>query len=86
MNNTPDTRRRSLLASIALAETFTATLPMLTRDLDLVHNLPVSRDLVHSDLLWLQEMGLIRYSNDLAQITERGRDVVRGAATFPGAR
>lgn len=87
MNNTPDSRRRSLLASIALADVGTATLGYLVREMDMVHNLPVSRDLVHAEMIWLHEMGLIRYGVDnLAQITERGRDVVRQAAPWPGGR
>lgn len=87
MINDPNVRRRSLLASVAMAEVGTATVNYLVRELDMVHNLPVSRDLVHADLTWLDEMGLVRFGTDgLAQITERGRDVVRQAAPWPGGR
>lgn len=84
--HTPDDRRRALLVTVAVSEASSATLAHLTREMDLVHNMPVSRDLTHADLLWLHEMGLIRYGLELAQITERGRDVARRAAPWPGGR
>lgn len=86
MSHTPDDRRRALLVTVAVADASTATLTYLAREMDLVHNMPVSRDLCHGDLLWLHEQGLIRYGLDLAQITERGRDVARRAAPWPGGR
>jgi len=79
MSHTPDDRRRALLVTVAVADASTATLTYLAREMDLVHNMPVSRDLCHGDLLWLHGL-------DLAQITERGRDVARRAAPWPGGR
>lgn len=83
--NTPDARRRSLLATLMFASAGTATVRELVREMELVHNLPVSGDLVRGDLTWLHEQGLARYGmDDAAQITERGRDVARRTAPWPG--
>lgn len=85
MDRTPDNRRRSLLASLMFADAGTATVAELVREMELVHNLPVSADLVRGDLAWLHEQGLARYRMDnTAQVTERGRDVARRSAPWPG--
>jgi hypothetical protein len=39
---------------------------------------------VRADLMWLDEMGLLRYRDDMAQLSERGRDVAQARAEFPG--
>lgn len=82
--NTPDARRRSLLATLMFATAGTATVRELVREMELVHNLPVSGDLVRGDLTWLHEQSLARLADDTAQITERGRDVARRTAPWPG--
>lgn len=83
--STTDDRRRSLLATLFFADAGTSTVRELARDMETVHNTPVSADLVRADLTWLHEMELARYRTDgTAQITGRGRDVVRKAAPWPG--
>lgn len=77
-------RRRSLLASLLFAPAATLTVRDLVRELELVHNTAASADLVRGDLAWLKEQELVQYAADTAQITERGRDVARGAAPWPG--
>lgn len=82
--NTPETRRRSLLASLFFSPAVTSTVRDLARELELVHNMATSADQVRGDLSWLQEQGFVRLVQDTAQITERGRDVARNAAPWPG--
>lgn len=77
-------RRSSLLASLWFAPGSTASVVWLVRDLALTHNLDASADQVRGDLSWLQEQGFARLAGDVAQTTERGADVVRGAAPWPG--
>lgn len=77
-------RRRSLLATLLFAAGATATVRELVRELELVHNIAASADLVRGDLTWLREQELVKFQADTAQITERGRDVARGAAPWPG--
>jgi len=77
-------RRRSLLATLLFAPAATATVRELLRDMEVVHNIPASADLLRGDLSWLREQGLVQYVADTAQITERGRDVARRAAPWPG--
>lgn len=84
MSATADTRRRSLLATLVFAAAATATVRELMRELELVHNIAASADQVRGDLTWLQEQGFVRFAADTAQITERGRDVARNAAPWPG--
>lgn len=84
MHATPDSRRRSLLASLFFAGASTSTVRDLAREMELTHNLATSTDQVRGDLSWLQEQGFVRLVQDTAQITERGRDVARSAAPWPG--
>ncbi|MFA9951146.1 hypothetical protein [Dentiradicibacter hellwigii] len=51
----------------------------------MVHGIAASLDLIRADIDWLVEMGLVRFNGELAQITERGRDVAALRAKFPGA-
>ena len=77
-------RRHSLLATLYFEPQGSARAGVLVRQMELVHNLVVSADLVRADLTWLAEMELVRYKDDSAQVTERGRDVAQGRAQFPG--
>ena len=47
-------------------------------------DLLASADLVRADLSWLREVELVRFADDVASLTERGRDVAAGRAVFPG--
>jgi len=77
-------RRRSIVASLFFAPGCTATVRELRADLESVHNLTASSDLVRGDMTWLQEQGLVIWRDDTAQLTERGRDVARNSAPWPG--
>ena len=80
---TPAHRRHSLLATLYFEPTSTARVGTLVRQMELIHNLVVSADLVRADLSWLAEMELLRYTDDTAQMLERGPDVAAGRAGFP---
>ena len=82
---TPAHRRHSLLLSLFQCDNSAARTPELVREMELTHSLAVSSDLVRADLMWLEEMGLIKFKADAAQLIERGRDVVLRRAEFPGA-
>ena len=77
-------RCSSLLATLLFATNGTATVRELAREMEIVHSIAVSADLVRGDLTWLKEQGRVRVEHDTAQITERGRDVARRAAPWPG--
>ena len=81
---TPAHRRHSLLCTLYACDIQTARVGELVRELELVHNIAASSDLVRADLMWLTEMGLCRFKEDTASMTERGRDVVFKRAAFPG--
>jgi hypothetical protein len=81
---TPEARRRSLLATLFFAQMGAATVRELVREMELVHNIATSGDQVRGDLTWLQEQGFCQFAQDMAQITERGRDVARHSAPWPG--
>jgi hypothetical protein len=56
-----------------------------------IYGLRVTRDLVNTELSWLDEQGLIKLqqvsgSISVARLTSRGLDVARGRATVPGVR
>lgn len=75
-------RRSSLLSTLAFEAALTVT--RLRGEMEAVHGIAMSADLVRADLLWLAEMGLIRWNGEIAQCTERGRDVAALRAKFPG--
>lgn len=81
---TPSHRRFSLLATLYFEPASTARIGQLAHQMELVHSLAMSTDLVRADLVWLQEVGLLRVQDEVAQLTERGRDVAQGRAPFPG--
>jgi hypothetical protein len=82
MNEHEKKRRASLLATLS----FQPALPvlLLKKEMESVHGLAMSADLVRADLSWLAEMGLALWNGELAQCTERGRDVAALRAKFPG--
>lgn len=79
-----DVRRRSLLATLFFMPGATATVRALVREMELVHSIATSADQVRGDLSWLAEQGFVQVAHDTAQITERGRDVARRSAPWPG--
>lgn len=81
---TPAHRRHSLLLTLFQCDSSCARVSELVREMELIHCLAVSSDLVRADLMWLAEMGLLRFKDDNAQLIERGRDVVLKRAEFPG--
>lgn len=75
-------RRNALLASLSFDPL--ATVARLRKEMETVHGIACSADLVRADLSWLAEVGLIRWDGEAAQCTERGMDVARLRAKFPG--
>jgi hypothetical protein len=56
-----------------------------------LYGLKVSRDIVNTELAWLDEQGLIKLDHvtqtiSVARLTSRGLDVARGRAVVPGVR
>lgn len=80
----PLARRRSLLATLYFEPASSARVRHLVLQMERVHNLAVSGDLVRADLQWLQELGLVQFKDDTAQLSERGSDVAQGRASFLG--
>ena len=76
-------RRRASLLSTLFFEPM-ATVARLRGEMETVHGIACSADLVRADLSWLAEMGLVRWNGEAAQCTERGRDVAAQRAKFPG--
>lgn len=83
MKTTPAKRRHSLLATLYFCEQSTARSRQLVTKMCNIHNIVMSADLVRADMIWMGEMGLVMFKDDIAQITERGRDVAQGNADFP---
>ena len=75
-------RRKSLLSTIAFEPSSTVT--KLRTEMETVHSIACSADLLRADLGWLSEMGLVRWNGEIAQCTERGKDVAALRAKFPG--
>ena len=75
-------RRTAILATLSFDPV--ATVRTLRSELETVHGIAASADLIRSDLDWLAEMGLVRVDGDAAQCTERGMDVARLRARLPG--
>lgn len=82
VNDQEKKRRNSVLASLFFDPLSSPT--YLCEQLETVHGINASADLVRADLTWLQEMGLVRFDGHVASVTERGKDVARGRAKFPG--
>lgn len=82
--NDPKARRRHVLATLWFAPGASATVQALRRDMSELAFIAASADQIRGDLSWLQEQGFVRLRDDLAQMTERGQDVARGDAPWPG--
>ncbi|MCX7258015.1 MAG: hypothetical protein NTZ64_15210 [Polaromonas sp.] len=80
----PAHRRASLLATLYFEPSGTARITVLVKQLELVHGLVVSTDLVRADVTWLADVELAQVKDDVVRLTERGRDVAQGRAKFPG--
>ena len=75
-------RRNAVLATLSFDPL--ATVIKLRSEMETVHGIACSADLLRADLGWLSEMGLVRFDGQAAQCTERGIDVARLRAKFPG--
>ena len=82
MNDKTLRRRKSLLATLMFWPV--STVSKLQNEMETVHGVVCSTDLIRSDLTWLAEMELVKFNGMDAQITERGRDVATGRAHYPG--
>lgn len=74
-------RRNAILATLGFYPL--ATVRLLITELETVHGLAASADVVRSDLAWLAELGLVNVQGDSARCTERGADVAHLRAKFP---
>jgi hypothetical protein len=83
MTEKEEARRNSLLATLSFLQP--ASVHVLRTELEAVHGIVASSDLVRADLDWLAEMGLIRLHQGSAMCTERGMDVANRRAKLPGA-
>jgi repressor of nif and glnA expression len=82
MTDTEKRRRTSILGTLSfdgLSSVF-----QLRSQLESVHGIVASADLIRADLAWLEEMGLVQRNGDAARCTERGADVANRRASFPG--
>ena len=84
MDSAVEARRRSLLSSLYFAPGSTMGIHKLQRELQTTHNTAASADQVRGDLSWLKEQGFVLLLGDVAQLTERGRDVALQVAPWPG--
>ena len=75
-------RRNAVLATLSFDPL--ATVTKLRGEMETVHGIACSADLIRADLGWLSEMSLVRFDGEAAQCTERGMDVARLRAKFPG--
>ena len=75
-------RRNSLLTTLAFEPA--STVARLRTEMETVHGLACSADLIRAHLGWLSEMGLVKWNGEIAQCTERGKDVAALRAKFPG--
>ena len=83
MTNELDKKRRTSILASLYFDPLSSTAD-LAEQLETVHGVNASADLIRADLTWLQEMGLARFDGRVASLTERGKDVARGRAKFPG--
>lgn len=77
-------RRTAILSTLSFDAL--ATVRKLREEMEMVHGVACSADLIRADLGWLAEMGLVRFDGEAAQCTERGMDVARLRARFPGGK
>jgi len=87
-------RRLVILRLLAEAAGYALNSSVLRSVLDEEYAHKVSRDVVETELAWLEEQGLVRAERLAAQsktitiatLTERGLDVQAGRATVPGVK
>lgn len=82
-------RRLVILRMLAEDTDYRVNSSILQRGLDLYGH-SVSRDLLHTELAWLAEQGLVTLeelsSIKVATLTQRGLDVSQGRTTAPGVK
>lgn len=77
-------RRRAVLALLFFAPGQTQPVRSLRQDLDVTHGIVATLDQVRADLNWLGQISMVQFANDVATITEAGREVITGASKLPG--
>jgi DNA-binding transcriptional ArsR family regulator len=82
-------RRLVILRLLAEDSDYSTNSSLLERGLEL-YALSVSRDRLHTELVWLAEQGLITAepvkSVMVVKLTQRGLDVANGRAQVPGVK
>lgn len=76
-------RRNSILAALAVSPGNAMTARALRDDLEVTHNIAITVDVVRVDLIWLRDTGFVALVDDLARLTEAGRDVVMNRSELP---
>lgn len=83
-------RRLCILIILLQATGFSVNEVMMRELLSRAYGHLVGRDLLHTELAWLQEQGLLAVEDLagtwLAKLSGRGADVANGAAVVPGVK
>lgn len=83
-------RRLCILIILLQVNGFAVNEVMMREVLSKAYGHLVGRDLLHTELAWLQEQGLLSVDEiagtQLAKLTGRGADVANGAAIVPGVK
>lgn len=78
-------RRRAMLAVLLVAPAFKLPVRAVRQGVEVL-GYALSLDLARTDLAWLAEQGLVDADDEVATLTDRGRDVVMGRAAQPGVK
>lgn len=84
MSHETDAKRlRSSIVSTMFFSDTQMTVHELRHDLERTHGMVVTAVMIRGALVWLEQIGLVRYHDDRALLTEMGRDVGALRAPFP---
>ena len=78
------TRRRAILTLLFFSAGQALSARRLRDELETLHGQVATVDRVRADLLWLADVGLVTHANDVAALSEYGRDVFMDRAAMPG--
>ncbi len=78
-------RRLAILLALYFAPGYTMNRAALKMQVEATGYV-ASNDLFYAELAWLDEVGLIEFSQPIAKLTDRGADVALGKSQTPGVR